>query len=215
MNFPNESAEYREARNRLLQEEIELRRLAEKVAQQRRALPAGGIIPEDYIFHGDGPVRLSELFEPGKNTLAVYSYMFSPENKRPCSMCTPLLDGLNGVNDHILQRLSFAVVAEAAPERLRAFVHERRWNLRLLSCGGTNYGKDYHGLTEGHVDTMLNIFKKDGNTIRHFWGTELRDAQADQGQDHRAVDMINPIFNMFDLTPEGRGDFYTKLYYPN
>ena len=114
MTFPNESQEYRAAREQLLQQEIELRRLTEKVAQSRRALPPGGVIPEDYIFHGDGPVKLSELFEPGKNTLAIYSYMFGPERKRPCPMCTQILDALDGVNDHIQQRLSFAVVAESA-----------------------------------------------------------------------------------------------------
>ena len=214
MLFPKESHEYREARNLLLQQEIELRRLTEKVAQQRRELPPGGEIPEDYVFHGDGPVRLSELFEPGKNTLAIYSYMYGPGKKRPCPMCTALLDGLNGVNDHIQQRLSFVMVAESAPERLRAFIQERRWNLRLLSSAGTNYNKDYHGITDkGYEDTMLNIFVKDGNIIRHFWGNEIRDATKDKGQDHRAVDILNPIFNMFDLTPEGRGDFYTKLFY--
>lgn len=214
MNFPNESPEYRSAREQLLQQEIELRRLAEKVAQQRRALPPGGVIPEDYIFYGDGPVRLSELFEPGKNTLVIYSYMFGPEKKQPCQMCTPLLDGLNGINNHIQQRLSFAVVAESAPARLRAFVYERGWNLRLLSCAGTNYNRDYHGKSKkGYEDTMLNVFTRQGDVVRHFWGTELRDAPSDAGQDHRAVDFINPVFSMFDITPEGRGDFYTKLYY--
>ena len=171
MHFPNESREYREARNLLLQQEIELRRLTEKVARQRRELPPGGEIPEDYVFHGDGPVRLSELFEPGKNTLAIYSYMYGPEKKRPCGMCTPLLDGLNGVNDHIQQRLSFVVVAESAPERLRTFIQKRRWNLRLLSSASTNYNKDYHGITDkGYEDTMLNVFKKQGNIIRHLTG---------------------------------------------
>jgi len=213
MHFPNESHEYREARNQLLQQEIELRRLTEKVAQQRRELPPGGEIPEDYIFHGDEPVKLSELFGD-KSTLAIYSYMYGPEKKRPCGMCTPLLDGLNGVNDHMQQRLSFVVVADSASDRLRAFIQERRWNLRLISSAGTTYNKDYHGITDkGYEDTMLNIFKKEGNTVRHFWGMEIRDAPKDKGQDHRAVDILNPIFNMFDLTPEGRGDFYTKIYY--
>ena len=109
---------------------------------------------------------------------------------------------------------SCVVLAESAPERLRTFIQERRWNLRLLSSASTNYNKDYHGITDkGYEDTMLNVFKKEGNIIRHFWGNEIRDAPMDKGQDHRAVDMLNPIFNMFDITPEGRGDFYTKIYY--
>jgi predicted dithiol-disulfide oxidoreductase (DUF899 family) len=121
--FSGESAEYRAARNRLLDSEIELRRLAEEVPRARRALPPGGLVPEDYFFHGAGPVRLSDLFEPGRSTLVLYGYMFGPEKKSPCHMCTPLLDGLDGVNAHLQQRFSFAV-AESRPERRRAWVRQ-------------------------------------------------------------------------------------------
>ena len=72
LSFPGESVEYRAARNALLGEEMELRRQIERVAAQRRALPAGGMIPEDYLFDGDsGKVKLSALFVPGKDTLAI------------------------------------------------------------------------------------------------------------------------------------------------
>ena len=79
LHFPGESAEYRGARNALLTEEMELRRQIERVAAQRRELPAGGAIPDDYEFEGDrGLVKLSELFGSGKNTLAIYSFMYGP-----------------------------------------------------------------------------------------------------------------------------------------
>src|SRR4051794_27140063 len=47
-HYPNESAEYRAARNNLLVEEIELRRHLERIASQRRALPPGGEVPQDF-----------------------------------------------------------------------------------------------------------------------------------------------------------------------
>ena len=100
LHFPNESASYRQARNALLEEEIELRRHIERVAQQRRALPKGGEIPEDYVFEGRRPsgrtgrIKLSELFAPGKETLAIYSFMFGPVTERPCPGCTQFHDGL-------------------------------------------------------------------------------------------------------------------------
>lgn len=218
LTFPNESPEYKAAREKLLQREIELRRLTEEVAKERRALPPGGEVPEDYVFHADGPVKLSELFEPGISTLVLYSYMFGPEKERPCVMCTPLLDGLNGVAQHLEQRVSFAVVAESSPARLRAFVKERGWSLRLVSAAGTTYNRDYNGKVldgewRGYDTTMLNVFRKEGSVIRHFWGTQMAHGRGDPGQDHRGLDMLNPIFAMFDLTPEGRGDFYTKLSY--
>jgi predicted dithiol-disulfide oxidoreductase (DUF899 family) len=217
ISFPGESPAYREARNQLLQKEYELRRLAESVAQARRALPPGGAVPEDYLFHetthdGTEPVKLSSLF--GKNdTLFMYSYMFGPERARPCPMCTALLDGLNGVEDHLRQRVSVAVVAESKPEKLRAWAEERGWKrLRLLSAAGTKYNHDYGGTVPGMGDIpAINVFRRDGSTVRHFWSVEM--TQSDPGQDGRGGDMINPIFNMFDMTPEGRGSFYTKLTY--
>jgi predicted dithiol-disulfide oxidoreductase (DUF899 family) len=87
LTFPNESREYRRARNALLEQEIQLRRQMEEVAAARRALPAGGPVPEDYVFDGLGEdgaptkIRLSELFRPGTDTLLLYNYMF-PRYKR-------------------------------------------------------------------------------------------------------------------------------------
>jgi len=221
LTFPNESAEYRAARERLLAREIELRRLTEAVARERRALPAGGVVPEDYVFEGlvngaASKLRLSELFAPGQDTLAIYSYMFGPERDTPCSMCTPLLDGLDAAEPNIRPRLALVVVAESPLAKLAAFREQRGWRrLRLLSTAGNHYNRDYHGKGSGGGDTtMLNVFRRDGSTVRHFWGTEMAHTDGDPGQDHRGLDMLSPIFAMFDLTPAGRGDFYTKLSYP-
>jgi predicted dithiol-disulfide oxidoreductase (DUF899 family) len=164
ITYPGESKEYRAARDNLLQKELELRRAAEAAAAARRALPPGGVVPTDYVFQdAGGPVKLSELF--GKNdSLFVYSYMFGPERERPCNMCTPLLDGLNGVEDHIRQRLSVVVVAESPVEKLHAFAKERGWKrLHLVSAAGTTYNRDYHGKTErGEDTTMINVFHRGG-----------------------------------------------------
>src|SRR3954468_9921238 len=80
--FPGESGEYRAARDRLLEQEIALRRAMEAVAAARRELPPGGAVPEDYVFHGSGAdgapidVSPSELFAPGKDSLVIYTFMF-------------------------------------------------------------------------------------------------------------------------------------------
>ena len=118
VRFPNESEEYRRARNALLAEEIELRRHIERVAEQRRALPPGGAVTEDYRFQGErGPVRFADLFGD-KQTLAVYSYMFGPQRERPCPMCTSLLSAWDGEARDIEQRVALAVVARSPIERL-------------------------------------------------------------------------------------------------
>lgn len=215
--FPNETSEYRAARNRLLEQEIELRRSLEAVAKARRELPQGGALPEDYVFEGaTGKVKLSELFGH-HDTLAIYSYMFGPERKSPCPMCTPLLDAITRGQKNLDQRLSFVIVAEAPIAKLLDWARHRGWSeVPLVSAGGTTYNRDYHGRnSEGQDSTMMNVFRRQGGKVFHFWGSEMAYAEVDPGQDMRHTDLLNPNFMMFDLTPEGRGDFYTKLDYPN
>src|SRR5258708_39136954 len=113
--FPGESDSYREARNELLEAEINLRRQIGEVAELRRRLPQSAKLKEDYIFEEkdvSGKIKdtkLSELFEDGKDSLIIYSYMFGPKNEKPCSMCTSILDGLNGMVFHAEQRANVAV----------------------------------------------------------------------------------------------------------
>src|ERR671931_175432 len=228
--FPGESAEYRTARERLLQQEIELRRAMEAVAAARRELPPGGAVPEDYVFQGAGAdgaptdVKLSELFAPGKDSLAIYSFMFPrdpgderpgpatgqtahlPLEEGPCPSCVAFLDQLDGAAEHASQHVNLAVVAKAPLPRILAFAEERGWRrLRLLSSAANSYNRDYHSETAaGHQRPMLNVFHRDGETIRHFWGSDLFYAPSDPGQDPRHVGTLEPFWNLLDLTPEGR-----------
>jgi predicted dithiol-disulfide oxidoreductase (DUF899 family) len=238
--FPGESQEYRAARDRLLAQEIELRRAMESVAAARRALPPGGAVPEDYVFQGEGTagapvdVRLSELFAPGRDSLVIYSFMFprDPGDERPgpaagqtgllplaegpCPSCVALLDQLDGAAEHAGQQLNLAVVAKAPPQRILAFAEERGWRrLRLLSSAANAYNRDYLAETaDGDQRPMLNVFHRDGATIRHFWGSELFYAPSDPGQDPRHVGTLEPVWNLFDLTREGRrADWDEQLSY--
>lgn len=221
---------YRAARNRLLEQEIELRRAMEAVAAARRELPPGGVVPKDYVFQGTGAdgaptgVRLSALFAPGKDSLVIYSFMFprDPSDVRPgpgsgqtallkldegpCPSCVALLDQLEGAAEHATEHLNLAVVAKSPLSRILTFAEERGWRrLRLLSSAGNTYNREYLGETaEGAQRPMLNVFHRDSETIRHFWGSELFYAPADPGQDPRHVGTLEPVWNLFDLTPEGR-----------
>ena len=230
ITFPGESGEYRTARDRLLEREVELRRAMEAVAVARRELPPGGAVPEDYVFDAEGPdgartgVHLSELFAPGKDSLVIYNFMFPrgyggprpgptsgetallPLEEGPCPSCVALLDQLDGAAEHVSQRLNLAVVAKTSLDRLLTFADERGWrHLRLLSSAGNTYNRDYFGEdAEGWQMPMLNVFHREGETIRHFWGAELTYSPPDPGQDHRSVGTLEPLWNLFDLTREGR-----------
>jgi predicted dithiol-disulfide oxidoreductase (DUF899 family) len=226
VRFPGEDNSYREARNQLLEAEMALRKNLEEVAALRRKLPLGGPVPHDYIFEEGSSdlndsqtvkkVRMSELFSPGKDTLAIYSYMFGPKMKEPCVSCTSILDGLNGTSKHAAQRINFVAIAKSPLERIRAVARERGWNhLRLLSCHGNTYNRDYNGenVKEDQLPS-LNIFTRRDGTIHHFYNTELLFAPQEKGQDGRHVDLIWPLWNLFDFTPEGRGtSWYPKLRY--
>lgn len=231
LHFPNETADYRRARNALLEEEMALRHQIETVAEHRRKLPAGGKIPEDYVFDGpNGKVRLSELFEDGKDTLIVYSFMYGPERAEPCTGCVHFLDALDRATLHARERLNFVVVAKSPLKRLQDLARDRDWKyLQLLSTAGNNYARDYFGdstaLSPGVRKQqefkdgeewdmpMLNVFRRDGDTIRHFWGQELLYVPPEPGQEYRHDDLLDPLWNMLDVTPEGRGDFDPKLDY--
>lgn len=214
-HFPNESSEYREARNALLAEEIELRRHIERVARQRRALPAGGPVTGDYFFQGEeGPVRFSDLFA-GKPTLVAYSWMFGPERERPCPMCTNLLDTWAGTARDVEQRVALVVIARSPIERLAAFRNERGWrHLRLFSDVSGDFTRDYVDPKDGDTPA-LNVFTRRDDTIRHFWSAEIGFEMSDPGQDPRGAPDPSPLWAILDSTPEGRAaDWYPKLDYP-
>jgi predicted dithiol-disulfide oxidoreductase (DUF899 family) len=240
ITFPGESAEYRIARDRLLEEEINLRRAMETVAVARRALPPGGLVPQDYVFDGLGPdgvptkLKLSELFAMGKDSLVIYNFMFPryPNDDRPgptegatarlkredspCPSCTAFLDQLDGAAKHVNQRTNFVIVAKTPLEHLIAFAKERGWrNLRLLSAAGNSFKRDYSAETpEGFQMPMMTVFHRYGDEIRHFWSSELMYAPSDPGQDPRHNGTIAPLWNIFDLTPEGRpSDWHEQLDY--
>ncbi|WP_454903705.1 DUF899 family protein [Variovorax gossypii] len=216
VRFPGESAEYRKARTELLAEEIDLRRRIERVAEMRRALPPGGVVPHDYVFQGaDGQVKFSELF--GKHgTLITYNWMFGPKRERPCPMCTSLLSAYDGEMPDILQRVAFAVIATSPIDRMTAFARERGWrHLPLYSSGGNDFNRDYAGeKPDGGDNPAFNVFRRDGDTIRHFWAAEMSPGTADPGQDPRGAPDPMPIWSLLDMTPEGRGkDWYPQLQY--
>jgi predicted dithiol-disulfide oxidoreductase (DUF899 family) len=213
-HFPNESSKYRNARNALLAEEIELRRNIERVAALRRALPLGGKIPEDYSFEAaTGTVHLSELFGD-KQTLVIYSMMFGPQRKSACPMCTAMLTSWDGTTRNLRERIALAVTARSPIDRLLDFRKERNWhNLQMYSDRKGNYTRTYVSAEDGDVPA-LNIFTRRDGTIYHFWAGEMSGEMADPGQDPRGAPDVDPLWTILDLTPEGRGtDWYPKLEY--
>ena len=223
-NLANESADYLAKREELRLAEIELMRQREQVAELRRHLPPGPAL-QDYRFiegpvdldSGDTPTRtvlLSELFTSASRPLVIYHLMYGKRQTKPCPMCTAWIDGFNGVAHHIAQKVDFAIVAAADPAALRAHARARGWNrLRLLSAADSTFKYDLGSESqEGNQDSTISVFSRDSHgAVHHFYSAhpwmspEIKE---------RGIDLMNPIWHVLDLTPQGRGDWYTKLEYP-
>ena len=221
-NLTNESSQYLTKREELRVAEIELMRQRERVAELRRKLPEGASV-QDYQFE-EGPrdlnagdeshaVRLSELFTEPNRSLVIYHFMFGKKNTKACPMCTAWLDGANGVAHHLAQRLDFAVVAAADVPTLRGYARERGWDrLRLISAGNSTFKRDFGSENpDGGQDSTVSVFTRDAaGTVRHFYtahpwlAPDIRE---------RGIDLLTPIWHFLDLTPQGRGDWYTSLAY--
>ena len=220
----NESEEYVSKREELRALEMESMKLRERVAETRRQLPQGPVV-KDYMFlegpvdleAGDTPTRtvhLSELFTGPNRSLVIYHLMYGKRQTTPCPMCTMWIDGYNGVARHISQNIDFAIVAAADPPALRAHARQRGWrNLRLLSTGeGSTFKYDLGSEDEeGNQDSTMSVFTRDDRgTLRHFYSVHPR-IGADIKE--RGIDLMTPVYNLMDLTPQGRDNWYAKLDY--
>jgi predicted dithiol-disulfide oxidoreductase (DUF899 family) len=221
--LPDEGDDYLTQRESLRQAEIGLMRHREAVAQLRRQLPEGPVMP-DYVFQegpadlgaGDGPddeVKLSELFTSPDRPLVIYHLMYGKQQTSPCPMCTLWIDGFNGVADHLAQNVDFAVVAAADPSTLRAHARDRGWhNLRLLSAGANTFKYDMGSEdAEGNQDSTVSVFTRDADgSVRHRYTARPRLAEDIP---ERGIDLLCPVWHVLDLTPQGRGDWYAQLRY--
>lgn len=213
-HLPNESPEYRRARNALLAEEIELRRHLERVAQMRRELPPGGAVTKNYRFEGEaGPVGLADLFGD-KDTLIVYNFMFGPARKAMCPSCTSFMATWEKKMADIEQLVAFVMVARSPIARILGAKASRGWkNLKMFSDPSGDYTRDYVSAEDADMPGYSVFTRKDG-TIRHFWSGEMGGETADPGQDPRGAPDFDPLWVLLDTTPEGRGtDWYPKLSY--
>lgn len=227
IQFPGESAEYREKRNQLLEAEIKLRNQLESTARLRRTLPKGGALKENYNFEeltntnsGETTiqkVRFTDLFQDDKDSLFIYNFMYASADTNPCTYCTSLLDGLNGIGAHVRDRLNFVVIAKSPVEKLATWAEKRGWNnLRLLSSGNNSFNRDYHAeSSDGAQWPAAHVFHRDSEgNIYHFYSTEMLYSPSEERQHTRHVDMIWPLWNVFDMTPEGRGaNWHPRLFY--
>ena len=208
LRYPNESRQYRAARDALLEEEQALIDKVKAVAEKRRSLPEGGQLKEDYVFQwaNEGKVgqsvRFSELFAD-KKTLLLYSFMFGPNWDHPCPSCTSLVDGFDRAWYSVTRDAAFVAIAKAPADRIHAWAKQRGWSqIQLVSGANSSYQADYRcqAASDDMQLPVMHVFRKRNGKIFHFWGTETM-------SNH--VDTVWVYWNLMDFTPEGRPDITT------
>lgn len=213
-----ESEKYAAARKALLAEEIEVRRHLTRLSEQRMALPEGPLVEKDYRFRDANgeETGLAGLFGD-HDTLISYFWMYGPERERPCPMCTNWLGGVNGNAADVKQRAALKILGRSPVERQIAFARERGWHdLDFVQTVGDDYALDHAGLDveNGWEFPVFAVFRRHEDGVRYFYVAEMPSEAADPGQDPRGAVDIAPLWNLLDMTPEGRGsDWYPKLSY--
>jgi predicted dithiol-disulfide oxidoreductase (DUF899 family) len=211
---------YRAARLELLEAETALRDQIEAVAARRRALPPGPVLPEyrltegpaDLSADGAAEVTLLDLFGD-HDELVVYHLMFHPDDDAACPMCSMWVDGLRGIAQHLDRRAALAIIAKAPIDRLRGWGRHRGWQgLRLVSAYGTSFTTDLGTeRSQGGQVPSVSVFTRDGTQVRHAY-TQNADLPDHAG---RGIDLLSPVWQVFDLLPSGRGDWFPDNDYPS
>ncbi|HEX3671296.1 MAG TPA: DUF899 family protein [Candidatus Cybelea sp.] len=205
--MPGADDAYRHSRERLREAEIDLRDRVEAVAAMRRGLPPGPCVPEYFFIEHGNRVGLSELFDDGKPYLIVYHLMYWSKDDEFCPMCTMWIDGFNGIAPQVTQRANFVIASRAPLETLEAWGRRRDWNrLRLLSDDGPAFARDIDAEdAEGNPDSTVVVFAKDGDAVRHAYTAHPMLADRERG-----IDLLSPVWHLFDLMPSGRNDWYPR-----
>ncbi len=137
------------ARLALLQEEKELTRRSDELAQRRQQLPWVRIDKQYAFATDDGRAALDDLFR-GRSQLLVYHFMFGPEYEAGCPSCSSIADGFDGVAVHLANHdVTLAAVSRAPLARLQAYKQRMAWRFPWASSLGGDFNADFSvGFTE-------------------------------------------------------------------
>jgi predicted dithiol-disulfide oxidoreductase (DUF899 family) len=182
--------EHQAARDELLKREKELTRASDELARQRRELPWVPI-EKDYSFDTDeGPKTLAELFD-GRSQLMVYHFMFGPDYRAGCPVCSSGADTYNGAVPHLNSRdVTFLCSSRAPLERLQAYKKRMGWSFPWVSSAGTDFNFDFGA---SHTEEELRPFLESGEL------GPVPELAAECGTDPSGYLAEGPVLSVFAL----------------
>jgi len=198
LRYPNESRQYREARDALLKDEKRACRQSQigggkaPRSPSRRAVERGLRLPMGERRESREQREILRAVWD-KNTLLLYSFMYGPNWDNPCPSCTSLVDGFDRSWYQVTQNAAFVAIAKAPADKINTWAKKRGWSqIALVSGSDSPYQADYkcQGDSEDMQWPVMHVFKRQNGRIFHFWGTEL-------SGNH--VDTVWPYWNSWTL----------------
>ena len=132
------------ARLALLEDEKELTRRSDALAQRRQELPWVRI-DKAYRFDTDeGSATLEDLFR-GRSQLLVYHFMFGTDYTAGCPSCSMIADGFNGYWVHLANHdVMLWAVSRAPLPRLQAYRRRLGWTFPWASSAPGDFNADFN-----------------------------------------------------------------------
>ena len=132
------------ARLDLLNEEKELTRRSDELAQRRQDLPWVRI-DKAYMFETDeGRAALADLFR-GRSQLLIYHFMFGPDYTAGCPSCSSIADGFNGLATHLSNHdVMLWAVSRAPLPKLADYKRRMGWTFPWASSNGCDFNADFN-----------------------------------------------------------------------
>lgn len=191
-------AQWRAAREALLEKEKAITRVRDALSAERRRLPMMRVA-KDYVFSGpQGEVRLVDLFQ-GQPQLLLYHFMFAPGvhgwPTAGCPGCSMYLDNLGRYAlVHLKARdAAFAVVSLAPLENIQAYHQRMQWPVTWVSSAANSFNVDLGLTTPQGENHGLSVFLRDGAEVYRTYFTTSR-----------GLETVSTVWNLLDLTPYGR-----------
>ena len=160
-------------------------------------------------------MALSSLFDAEHDTLVVQHFMFDPADENGCSSCSLWSDSFDGLLPHIKRKASFAVVARAKPEQLRAMKARKGWRFPFLSAFASSFGADMSvSYTDEQVASKDKLYNFGSSPVwcREMPGVSVFHKSADgaifltYNTFSRGLEPLCSIWNLFDALPNGRDE---------
>ncbi len=208
--------EWLAARKELLKKEKEFSRLRDELTQQRRNLPWESV-EKQYTFEGpNGKESLADLFGDCSQ-LIVYHFMFGPNWKEGCKICSMMGDHYDPLVIHLKHRdVTLVTVSRAPLAMIEAFRKRMGWSFKWVSSRDSDFNWDYHvsfkpeeleaGSATYNYREGATFPANEAPGVSSFTRNEQGDVYHTYSSYGRGLENLLGIYNFLDIVAKGRDE---------